>query len=416
VKPGILAGLFDTGLASLATLAVGLFAARSLSPLELGSYAIVFAAFLAAATVPMQAICVPAEVAALSLSSKDRILLLPRTIRLSTPVALLSAVGMCGWVSLVPQSAGHQVIVALTLTGALAAFVSPIQDHLRRLLHLADRSWQAAAVSLVQVVAVVSAILLGLHSGVPACWLAFGALALANAISLVIGVAMASGGIKAPSRVPMLHGRDLLRSGRSLLLIGLLPTVTGFVTAVLISRLAGAEALGHAEGARIITQPLLVMSVGLSAFLGPRSMEAGHGRQLRAARRVSSRFIGLVLLWGIPYLLLVGPRWNGSMLPHLVPNAYYVSGLVLAMGLANLVNGTVIPYRSELLGAGRNATLVGIEVTGNVARVGLAGLAGVLGSFTVPAGLAALGLVRWVGYGRALEPHYVVEVPVEKYR
>ena len=402
---GVLAGLCDTALSSLATFVAGLFAARVLNPGELGSYALVFSAFVVASMIPAQAVFVPAEVAALEVSRRERLASLRQTVRLGVPVALLAALGMLAWILVAPRNASSSVLTAFTVTAALTTFVSPIQDHMRRMLHLADASWYAAGVSLIHLAVVVSALSVWSAAGVPAEWVPFGALAVANALSLSAGalMAMRSGRPAAPVTH---HLRDLLRAGRWLLAVGLLPTGAAFAAAVVVSRLAGVDALGHAEAARILTQPLFVLSTGLSAFLGPRSMEAARGRGLHDAREVSRGFVWLMILTGLPYLLLTGVPWAWSPLPNAVPTAYAIKGLVAATALATIFNGLVFPYRSELLGAGRSRTLAFVEVAGNALRLGAAGLAGLVGAFAVPGGLACLGLVRAVGYGSALRHHY----------
>lgn len=402
---GVLAGLCDTGLSSLATLVAGLFAARVLDPGELGNYALVFSAFVVASMIPAQAVFVPAEVAALDVSRRERLASIRRTVRLGLPVALLAALGMMAWIIVAPRNTSSSVLTAFTVTAALTTFVSPIQDHMRRMLHLADASWYAAGVSLIHLAVVLSALGVWSAAGVPAEWVPFGALAAANALSLSAGalMVMRSGGPAAPVKY---HLRDLLRAGRWLLAIGLLPTGAAFVAAVVVSRLAGVDALGHAEAARILTQPLFVLSTGLSAFLGPRSMEAGRGRLLHDAREVSRGFVWLMLMTGIPYLLLTGVPWAWSPLPVVVPTAYAIKGLVAATALATILNGLVFPYRFELLGAGRARTLAFVEVAGNALRLGAGGLAGMVGAFAIPGGLACLGLVRAVGYGSALRHHY----------
>jgi len=402
---GVFAGLCDTGLSSLATFVAGFFAARFLASSELGSYALVFSAFVVASMIPAQAVFVPAEVASLQVTRRERLASIRQTMGQGAPIALLAAVGMIGWTFVAPANATPGVLTAFTVTAAVTTFVSPIQDHLRRMLHLADASWYAAGVSLIHLAVVLGAVGMWSAAGVPAEWVPFGALAAANALSLSAGVllAMRTGGVPPPVRHRL---QDLLRAGRWLLAIGLLPTGAGFAAAVIISRLAGVDALGHAEAARILTQPLFVLSTGLSAFLGPRSMEAGRGRLLDDARRISRGFVWLMLLTGIPYLLLTGVAWSWSPLPGLVPTAYAIKGLVAATALAMILSGVVFPYRSELLGAGRERTLASVEVAGNVLRLAVGGLAGWIGAFAVPGGLACLGLVRAVGYGGALRNHY----------
>ena len=404
---GLLAGLLDTGLSSLATFAVGMFAASSFAAAELGTYALVFSAFLVAAMVPTQAVFVPCEVAALQLPRPARLALLARSSVSGAGVALVAAGGMLAWMLMTLLSATTPSVLPLILTAALAAFISPIQDHQRRMLHLADASWLAAVVSAVHLGTVGLLLFAAGRLGLNEPWVPFAALATANLISLTAGVAGAPRrGTDYSADAVNLRLSELLHRGRWLLAVGLLPTTFGFVAAVLIVELSGAEALGHAEAARVLTQPLLVLSTGLSAFMGPRSMEAGRTGDLNRARRVSTPFVALVLLTGIPYLLMLGVPWEWNPLPALVPAAYAVGGLMAVTALAMIVNAVVFPYRSELLGAGRERRLAVLEAAGNFVRAAVACGAGILGAFAAPCGLLALGLIRAAGYLSALRPHY----------
>ncbi|MBA2671857.1 MAG: hypothetical protein H0U67_15935, partial [Gemmatimonadetes bacterium] len=206
---------------------------------------------------------------------------------------------------------------------------------------------------------------------------------------------------EAPVDRRLLFG-ELASAGRWLLLIGLMPLAASFAAAVLVAHLAGAAALGYAEAARVLGQPPFVLSVGLGAVLGPRSIEAARLGKLAQARRVSRTYAVLMLLCGLPYLVLVGFAWEWNPAHRLLPNAYAVSGLVAATILGNILIGMDWPYRSELLGAGRATALARLEGTANLARTGVATTAGVTGAFAIPAGLVTLAALRSVGYRLAL--------------
>src|SRR5215210_6370062 len=109
-------------------------------------------------------------------------------------------------------------------------------------------------------------------AGADVWWIPFGALAFANVLSLTFGL-VAAGRMTKPVQSPVSF-RSVMRSGRWLLLVGLLPTGSAFLAAVLVSRFSSTETLGYAEAARVLGQPILVLALGISASLGPRSMEA----------------------------------------------------------------------------------------------------------------------------------------------
>jgi hypothetical protein len=139
-------------------------------------------------------------------------------------------------------------------------------------------------------------------------------------------------------------------------------------------------------------------------------MEAAKLRQVQKARQSSQLLMGIVGISGLLYLAVASFDWPENPLRQLLPTAYAIPYLLAATILGNTLNGIVFPYRSELLGGGRETTLVRIEATGNLARIGFAATAGLMGSFAIPAGMGALGLVRWWGYRKALKPHYTTGV------
>src|SRR5262245_16044892 len=84
------AGVVDAGCNSLATLVMGVYAARALAGPGLGTYALFFSAYVLAVVVPMQFVLVPAEIAALRLPGRERLAVLRQAGRIGVPVALLA--------------------------------------------------------------------------------------------------------------------------------------------------------------------------------------------------------------------------------------------------------------------------------------------------------------------------------------
>jgi hypothetical protein len=405
MRSRLVVGLADASLASAATFGAALFAARMLTPDGLGAYGLVFAAFLIAAIVPTQLIFVPAEVIAVAQPDGTRMRLLGRTLRLGTPVTLLAALGIALWLVARPDGIGPGITGPLTATAIATAAVSPLQDHVRRMLHLSGASGRAALVSAVQLVVVVGLVGLGWLTGVPEPWVPFGALAGANAASFATGLLIARGPMRGTPTVVVERGA-LVDAGRWLTAVGMLPTGAAFLAAAMVAHIAGPDVLGLAEAARIAGQPMIVFTIGISAVLGPQSIQAAQRRDGAAGRRIARQFAALVIGAGAAYTLVFGHAWALNPMALLVPQAFSLTGLAALTVLANTAQGIVFPWRSELLGAARNATLAGVEVVGSIARIAVAGTAAVLGAYAIPAGLLLLAVVRAVMYPRALGRHY----------
>jgi O-antigen/teichoic acid export membrane protein len=325
--------------------------------------------------------------------------------------ALLPALALPLWVVVsVPASIPPGPMIALTVTGVASAFISPIQDHLRRMLHIGGASWLAAAVSLVQIIVVVGAIAALVANHIPPAWGPFGALALANGVSLTFGLLAARRRWNPAALLPDVRLSGIVRSGGWLLSSSLIPTGAAFIASAIVAHQAGPALLGYAEVARLSGQPLLVLATGLSATLGPQIMAAAQGREARPANRIARNFIALILVVGVAYIALVGHDWSWNPLRILLPKAYTIHGLVLATILANLVLGAAFPFRSEVIGAGREKMLANIEATGSTLRVLISGGAGVLGAFAIPLGILAMGVVRLVGCRMTLRSYYAKAV------
>jgi hypothetical protein len=404
-RPRIPAAVLDSGLASAATFLSGLFAARTLSVHDLGTYALVFAAFSLAALIPTHLLFAPFEVEAVTQPMGQRLKLLRISLPPAVPIGLCSAATLGGCVFALPPSTSLPVVVALISTGFAASFVSPIQDHLRRMFHLDGGSWRAAVISAIHLGIVAATLILCVILDAPPAWAPLGALALGNAVSITAAFCFVPARCRhRPERAVPLP--PLLRTGLQLLLAAIVPSAATFLAAAVVARVAGAAVLGYAEASRLVAQPIFVFSVALGAVLGPQSVEAARRRSPDTARRISREYRSWLLGAGLVYVLVAGSRSAWNPLVALLPKAFVVAWLVPVAVLANLANGIVFPQRSELLGAGRATALLSVEMVGNVIRIMIASAAATIGAFAIPVGLAVLGLLRWPGYRWALRGYY----------
>jgi O-antigen/teichoic acid export membrane protein len=183
------AGLLDAGFASLARLIVGIYAARALIVSDLGAYALFFSAFVFASVVPMQFVLVPAELATLPAARRERLALVRQSWRIGIPMAAATAVVASGAAALSAE-APTRVLWPLAFTMAACATLTPLQEHVRRVLHLAGISWHAAVVSLVQGGGVVVGLALLASAETPVIWRPFGALTIGTVVSLGAGLVL----------------------------------------------------------------------------------------------------------------------------------------------------------------------------------------------------------------------------------
>ncbi len=394
----VLAGLADTAFASLASFAVGLAATRLLPAAELGAYAIFFSAFVLVTTLPTNLVLVPIEVWLLDVPRAERLAHTRANLRWAAVAAAVSVVPLAATsLAVTGDAVPGSTLVALTFTAAGAGLVSPLQDHVRRLFHLAGRGSLAAVTSAAQMV-VVTAALFGLAAaGAGDAWVPLGALAIANVASLALAVVLAGGGPVAAR--PGL--RPIMSSGRWLFVQGVVPIGAGFAANAIVGSLASLVAVGRAEAARIVAQPLFVLGGGLGASLGPRSMEAGADAATDRVRSLRRTYWLVLLPLGAAYIGYAG--WNApwNLLRSLVPVAYETTGLVALAGLAALLVGAGLPMRSELLGMRREKGLTVIDTAAAVARVGVSAAAAVpIAEFSIPAGATADGAYKLVARRR----------------
>jgi O-antigen/teichoic acid export membrane protein len=404
------AGMVDASLASLATFTVGITAANLLDARDLGVYAVFFTAFMFATVLPRNLIFTPAEVTAVSRPVPLRMKLLAQSIRLGLPLALIGATSVLIAAVITRSLTDPSVVTALVATTGAAAILSPIQDHVRKMLHIADHSWLAAAVSTVQVTVAVLAVIAMIVANVAVPWIPFGALTIANAASLTVGLILALR-VHATGGRPRLRFRELATSGKWLLLQSLAPSVAGFIVAAVIVRLAGPEALGYAEAARVVAQPVIVLATGLTAVLAPRIMEASMIVNLSAAQRLRRIYLTLVVLAGVGYLAVAGTSWWLNPMQYLVPAAYVVPGLVAFTVVANTFTAAEFLQVNELLGARLEKALMVISFIASPILVIVSFSAAVTGSFARSLGELIEAWSRLAMQGWRLRKHYAEDAP-----
>ncbi|MEE9184172.1 MAG: glycosyltransferase, partial [Acidimicrobiia bacterium] len=369
-----------------------------------------FGAFRLATVIPSWLLFVPAEVAALPYSRSRRITLLRRSLALGTGPSLLAApLVTVAWVFVLVfggSSVDSSTLIAFSVSGIAAAFLSPIQDHVRRMLHLADRSWRAASVSVVQLLSVVVAVGVLQSTSIGDAWIPFGALAIANAISLPAGLILSLG--EHDRITERLHITELFRSGRWLLTQELTFSTGDFLVIGIVYILAGPLVAGYAEAARQAARPLAVTAEGLRAVLGPRSMESGSTVSPARARAISRTFSRWIMSAGVAYLAMASFKWVGNPLAYIdkLSGAYVVTGLVAVTIIANIVQGLMESPRAELIGGGAEEEMARIEWSAAASRLGVAATSGVTGGFAVPISMIAMYGVRWLGYSKELDRLY----------
>ena len=388
------AGLFDAGLASVSTFAVGVYAARTLTAGDLGLFALHFSAFLLVSTLSHQGLFIPLEARASASDHPGRFVV--RSFSLSwVPVVLAPVV-----VLLARAGAPGPVPLALGLSAMCAVALSPLQDHLRRFHHLLGLSWGAVAISFVQALSVGVALFL-LHARLDPLVVPFTALALANLISLLTAtsfVAFRSLRAARPASVEPLPGlAALFGSGRWLLGAQLSAAAAAFLAAAAVGRLASMEALGLADAARIVARPVLVLTTGMTAVLGPRLMRAGAAGDDGEGLALGSLYRRAIGVSVLAYVVFFGWKHAFNPLAWLVPAAYGVPFLVAATCVANGLVGSVVPARFEAIGGGRSKALLRVDWVAAGVQVVSAGVAGVAQAFTIPMGKALFAWVRFRG-------------------
>ncbi|MEA2000976.1 MAG: hypothetical protein U9N84_03690 [Actinomycetota bacterium] len=398
VRSKLPGGVLDAGFASLATFLAGLVAVNVLNDVDRGIYAVFFVAFTLGSILAYQLVYVPSEIVAVGRSSSLRLTVVGDSLRIGIWPSVAGSMAIVGATVATIPLADADLLIGLTVTAWITTLLSPTQDHLRRMLHIADQSWHAAAMSMVQFS--VTGVALGVmwFLDAPIAWMPFGALAIANVVSLGFGWYLIHRDVKGEKARTHITFSDISHSGRWLLLTAIIPAAVAFVTANIITYLASPEALGYAEAARIVGQPVLVLGSGLTFALRPRAMESAMNRDQAASRRVEFLFVAMIIGAALVYLPIAGGSWAWNPMHRLVPAAYEVSGLVVAVILTNTLLATAFLIANELMAAGQARSLAVIEGVAAPFRIAAATSAAAIGAFARPVSEAVSAVATWLGF------------------
>jgi O-antigen/teichoic acid export membrane protein len=390
----------------LATFAVGLAAVNLLPDAERGVYELFFTAFLLGSVLPRNLIFIPAEVDAVAFRVDDRLSLIRRSLSLGIGPALIGAVGALIAAVIAAPSTGTDVIVPFTSSAIVAGVLSPLQDHVRKMLHIATRSWLAASVSVIQFAVAVVTILLMMQIDIGIAWIPFGALSVANLVSLSFGWLASRREQHRSLDEPAFRFRELARRGRWLVVQAAVPSVALFVAAIIITYLAGPEALGFAGAARVVAQPVLVLASGLTAVLSPRTVEAAMNRAGQVARHTERVYLTVIALAGTAYLAVAGWDWALNPMTRMVPSAFDVRGLVALTIVANMAAAAIYLQMHELMGAKREATLARLSWAVSPVLILAGATAGVTGAFARSMGRLTEASIRFVAQASLIRQQY----------
>jgi len=409
---GLPAGLIDASLASLATFASGLTGVNILSSSDRGVYGIFFTVFILGVVLVHELIYVPSQVIAIAQDQPDRLNGVRRTIVLATGPGLAAAAVALFASVLTRELTTSSVVVAFTVTVAVLIPISGMQDYVRRSLHIAEKSWQAARVSMIQLFVVGIAIATLMTTDIERAWIPFGSLVIANVVSVSVGLLLA-GAHRRTKPLPEIYFRRLVLSGKWLVARSAIPATGAFIAANILTSLAGPVVFGYAEAARQVAQPVTVLSMGLAAVMGPRAVRAGLRSDRSASSHNRRRYSMAVAIAAIGYAVVAGPDWVLNPMSRIVPSAYEVPWLVVATVCANAIVALLILPKSELLGASKEKVLVGLALVSTPMLLIAAASAGTTGAFARPFGLILEGLVVMVGANRGLRNHYTFSQQVE---
>ncbi len=402
------AGVVDAGLASLATFIAGLTGVNLLTEADTGVYGVFFSAFILGTALISDLIYVPSQVIAVAQQEGHRLDGLRRSIRLAAFPSLGASLIAVVAALLTAGQTTAPVTVALTVTAGATIVVSAMQDHMRRMLHIADRSWKAAIVSATQLAVIATLIPLLLLTGIDRAWIPFGSLGFANVVSVSVGGLLAGAHRRRPTDAPLFF-RRLVRSGKWLVMRSAVPSAAAFGAANIITHIAGPEVYGYAEAARQVAQPVTVLALGLTAVLGPRVMRAGMQTDTASSNRARRIYALLILGAAVVYVAIAGPAWPLNPMRLLVPRAYEVSWLVTATVAANAIAAMVLLLSSEMLGAAKERILAMIALVSSPALLLVAVTANTTRSFARPIGYIIEGAFVMVGAWVWLRRHYATE-------
>lgn len=369
-------------MSSLATFVVGIVAIRTLTPADLGTYSVLFAAFLVGSLVPTEAHFRPRLISSIRAPANARLNGVARTVGAAVRPGAIGA-GLVVLSALAIWRGAHLAFLIPELLAAMLLVpVSPAQDYVRRCFHLSEQSWKASLVSAGQLVSVVAIVAAANRYNLSITNRPLTMLLLANCASLSIALFLA--GKPAFSARHSVH--PTVR-GETVLFSSLLVAGGGLLSSVLMSLIAGPVTAGYAEAARTVAQPVLVVATGLSSAFTSRVHSAVYEGDRAKAEHANRLFHIFMILTAGVFLALFAFEGPSQIIGDLVPAVLAVPGLVLVATVGNLVFGISINYRDQLIAGGREDTLLRTDKWGIVFPIATALATPWLGAFARGIGL-----------------------------
>lgn len=386
------AGIVDAALASLGTFAAGLAAVRWLEPAELGTYSVIFSAFLVGSLLPTEITYTPIQVSMIRLDAQQRLGGIVHSLGSGIPPAMLGCVLVLAAGGIIWWQSDPTAVVELAVTGVGLAVISPMQDHLRRGFHIAERSWGAALMSGSQLVAVVGALLVMQLSGIAPSWAPLGSLVVANIVSLSFGLLMSRDAWRVRPTAPVVTVSGLWLAASSISAFG-----GTLVASLVMTLIAGPEIVGFAEAARVAAQPVLVVTTGVTAALAPRHLRAAASVNRDAAIATNKSFFLVIAVAGISYLCIAGFAWSFNPLFALIPSAYDIPFLIPVTILSNLVLSAT-SFRDQLIASNMEVPMAKVDFASLVIPTVVAATAVLTGAFARPLGVIGQNAYRTIRY------------------
>ena len=366
---------------------------RWLDPAELGTYSVIFSAFLVGSLLPTEITYTPIQVSMIRLDVQQRLGGIVHSLGSGIPPAILGCIVILAAGGLIWWRSDPTAVIELAITGFGLAVISPMQDHLRKGFHIAERSWGAAWMSGSQLVAVIGALVVLQSMGVAPAWAPLGSLVVANMVSLGFGLALSRPAWRVRPTAPV-----VTVSGRWLAASSVSAYGGTLVASVVMTLVAGPEIVGFAEAARVAAQPVLVVSTGVAAALASRHLRAAAEVDRTAAISVNKSFFLVIGVAGITYLFLAGFAWSFNPLFALIPTAYDIAFLIPVTILSNLVLSITSPIRDQLIASNMEVPMAKIDLASLAIPTVVAATAGLTGAFARPLGMIGQNVFRIIRY------------------
>lgn len=288
----------DSGLAAVASFAIGLVAVVCFRPDYLALFSLVFAGSVLGGVLPRQISLIPIRTHS-NLTAPEAPRSLWRDIGHAKWSMALGAIVVAASGLPMLNAVGLPAVLFLGVTAALAMVAGAVQEHARAILHIMGRSHAALLSSLTgtSVTIVLSVLAALLLYGTGAVLLVpFGSLLAGYVASTLTYLAFTRRLVPSESTTSA-----SLTERSSYVVTALMLQGVGYATNFTVLAFAGTSALASFESARVFAAPVLVIGTGLGNALKPRIIAAFGRRDHDSVRRGQMQLQASTVLIGIVY-------------------------------------------------------------------------------------------------------------------